>query len=99
LASAGQGAGRIQPRQIIIEHTFNIRLGADFPPRMRHLAANRQHQANPDNTCESPGLSFASFNGRSPLCVCPSGSAHNNLSTDFELVGVARGDICLTVWA
>ena len=45
-----QGAGGIQPDQIIIEHPFNIRLKAGIDPTLQRAAINGQHHTNTDNT-------------------------------------------------
>jgi hypothetical protein len=49
--SAGSGACRVQLGEIIFEHAFNIWLGTDIPRRLDTAVTNRQHLADPDNTC------------------------------------------------
>ena len=50
---SGQGAGSVQPHQVIFEHAFNILFTADVPGRLDTLHGNGQHITNPDNTSRS----------------------------------------------
>jgi hypothetical protein len=42
---------RVELGEIIFEHAFNIWLSTDIPRRLDTAATNRQHLADPDNTC------------------------------------------------